>query len=787
MVKLKKCLIVLVLTLVPFCLGAAGLKEAYNCGQAAQLLQINADAYRTPAPTAEEILGGLSPYAPLTHMEGCEMILRAFGPLPDAEEGVRYLIKYRDCAFTDVPQEGKEAVDNLVNAGLYIPKDNTVFGPNQLMTEEELAVLIDRIHAYLQSSPKDDFYSWATAEVLNNPIFLDVPYDVVTFKDNIFDSNKRQVWMLNVLNDCLKNPDTPEKRNIAAVLSTYMDQEEREKSMTNIQPLVDAIWNAPDYESLINVCADIHFQTGVEALFTETTWSDFTNNVLYYDSEGHRMEAFGLDYLDDNVDAAYYLPGHFGYEAFMEQKTKLFSYLGIDMEAATIAFKKYQSAFIWDGLALYKNSDIPKKYAEIFFDDIPKELEIFPWVDYLKRAGYENDKSFFVSNLAEMAIILSLWSDPENLSAIKVHAIINLIGALKSAVPARIRDASLGFWGEVYAANPSYIFAEDDLRRFLFSLIQTDVYEYYSKLEEFNVWNEYLTNLCNLIITHYKDMLSETTWLSPETKTRALEKLDAMKFELLIPEDCSNQFKVEYISAEDGGTHFENLTRYLKERPKWMYHSNNLPHSEASWSINNCWNMSPYYNHFANTFFLTVSNYVASHITFQSPVEEVLGHVGQIIGHEISHAFDYGRSYINKDGEYEDWWTENDRRIFLERTEKLASFMEGYEYFPGFRVINGNQVVDETIADLTSMKCLMRIASQYPDFNYEALFKAYARTYAISATRRGSYDYLVGDEHPIGRLRLNKILSLTDQFYKTYDIQPGDAMYVAPQDRLSVW
>ncbi|MGX8685953.1 MAG: S-layer homology domain-containing protein, partial [Spirochaetales bacterium] len=247
MVKLKKCLIVLVLTLVPFCLGAAGLKEAYNCGQAAQLLQINADAYQTPAPTAEEILGGLSPYAPLTHMEGCEMILRAFGPLPDVQEGVRYLIKYRDCAFTDVPQEGKEAVDNLVNAGLYIPKDNTVFGPNQLMTEEELAVLIDRIHAYLQSSPKDDFYSWATAEVLNNPIFLDVPYDVVTFKDNIFDSNKRQVWMLNVLNDCLKNPDTPEKRNIAAVLSTYMDQEEREKSMTYIQPLVDAIWNAPDY------------------------------------------------------------------------------------------------------------------------------------------------------------------------------------------------------------------------------------------------------------------------------------------------------------------------------------------------------------------------------------------------------------------------------------------------------------------------------------------------------------------------------------------------------------
>ena len=786
MVKLKKCLIVLVLTLVPFCLGAAGLKEAYNCGQAAQLLQINADAYHTPAPTVEEILGGLSPYAPLTHMEGCEMILRAFGPLPDVQEGVRYLIKYRDCAFTDVPQEGKEAVDNLVNAGLYIPEDNTVFGPNQLMTEEELAVLVDRIHAYLQSSPKDDFYSWATADLVNDPSLFDISYNLASFRVNTKDDAKHQAWSLDMLNDCLENPDTPEKKNIAALLSTYADQEGRENSMVFIQPMVDAIWNAPDYETLINVCADIFRETGIEVLLLREAWSDYTYNY-YIDSDKHVIKVFGFDRLHHDFNPDDYLPELFENQEDLEKFAKLLLYLGIDSESSMDAVTNRDYVFFYRSKIIYESSDIPKEKCLIRLDDIPEELNVFPWKEYLERAGYETNGEFFVNDFAEMAIYLSLRAMPENLQGTKVDVIFNLLRSLQPVVPAKIRDAFMGYSYDLYAADPSIIFDDIDLNRFFLPLVQVDIYEYYSKLDEYRIWYEYLENLCNKVIYNYRRMLSETEWLTEETKARALEKIDGMGFELLIPKDRSNLLRVEYVSAEDGGTLFENLVRYIKGLRSWMYHQGWYSPSDFNWSCWNCWINSPYYDYGLNRFYLTVSDFISSHVTRQSSPEEVMGFVGSTIGHEISHAFDYNGSFLNKDGNVEDWWTEEDRSEFTERAYRLAEYMEDYEYLPGFSIKDGKQIMNECIADLTSMKCMMRIAAGIEDFDYRTFFESYAVDCALFATRRGVKFYLIEDVHANGRTRINRILSATDEFYRIFDIQSGDAMYVSPEERPIIW
>ena len=145
----RKCLLAVVVLLVfsvPFCLNAQAISETFTNQHAAEIICINADSYSDPAPTVKDILGDAVPYETLTHLTGCQMLLRAFGPLSDVQEGgVRDLVKYRSCAFTDVPEEGKAAVDNLTNAGLYIPLDDTKFGPYEDMTKQELCLLIDRI------------------------------------------------------------------------------------------------------------------------------------------------------------------------------------------------------------------------------------------------------------------------------------------------------------------------------------------------------------------------------------------------------------------------------------------------------------------------------------------------------------------------------------------------------------------------------------------------------------------------------------------------------------------
>ena len=782
----RKSLLIVALLLVSFCLGAQSISETFTNKHAAEIICINADAYSDPAPTVEDILGDALPYETLTNLAGCQMLLRAFGPLPDVQEGVRYLVKYRDCAFTDVPEEGKAAVDNLTNAGLYIPRDNTKFGPYEEMTEKELRLLIDRIHAYLQASPKDDFYSWSTAELLNDPKYLDVPYDISTHQPNTWNEKDHQTWVLNMLNDCLKNPDTPEKANIAAFVSTYMDQEERENSMSHIQPMVDAIWNAPDFEALTNICADICRETGIEILLNTCSWAD-SNIIDFYDEgNGHITQGLFIDYYKDQRYEDY-VEGSYNYAAFLEQTLRLFKYLGFEKDVAEPAIRNWYDGPRSLGIIAYEESTLPKDGTWYIPKDDSEEFSGFPFKSYLERAEFDYKEKVHLNNPAAFAAYINLITKEEYLPGLKVIAIKRLIAALRGVVPAHIRDAYLGFWDDYYAADPSLFFDEDSLEYLLLPMIQTDTFKYYSKTAEYPVLHERLDGLCRNVLAYYRTMLENDSWISDETRSRAVEKLDSIKVELLIPDNMDGLFSVSYTSADEGGTLFENTIRYLKERRKWLsehYTGNDLLYN---WSIDNNWLITYCYDRELNTFFLNLNGFVGSYVKVDSSYEYMLGNLGQIIAHEISHAFDYKGSRVNKYGQIEDWFTPEDRAQFKERCERLGKYMCGYEYYPGYSFSNWEQIVDESVADLTAMKCIMGIAAQIPGFDYAECFASFANFHANSATRRGIDIFLVNDPHAIGRCRVNKILSLTDEFYSTFDIGPSDAMYVAPEDRPYVW
>ena len=783
----RKCLLIVALLLVTFCLGAQSISETFTNRHAAQIICINADAYSDPAPTVEDILGDAVPYETLTNLAGCQMLLRAFGPLPDVQEGgVRDLVKYRSCAFTDVPEEGKAAVENLTNAGLYIPLDNTKFGPYEEMTKHELCLLIDRIHAFLQSNPKDDFYSWSTADLLNDPEYLRAPYDISYHRPNTFNEKDHQAWELNMLNDCLANPDTPEKANIRAFLSTYMDQEERENSMTYIQPMVDAIWNAPTFADLVNICADICRETGIEILLNTLNWQDWSVFSFYDEGDGHLTQGFYLNFYEDE-DAEDFVKGAYIYEAEMEQIGRLLQYLGFDKDVAESATLNYIEGIRRQGIIAYENSTLPKGSVWCTPDDDSEDFPGFPFKSYLERAGFDYRERVHLDNGAAYAVFIEMMMKEENLPGAKVGIIRHLIDALSTVVPAHIRDAVNGYWGDVYAADPSMIFDDLDMSYYLFPFIQTDTYMYYSKTDEYQVMHERLEGICRSIMSYYRTMLENESWLSEKTRSTVIDKLDNMKMALLIPDDMSDLFGVSYTSADEGGILFENLTRYLKGRRQWLSERSTGVDLPFYWSIVNNWDETFYYSKVTNMYFINMNAIIGSYVKADSSYEYMLGNLGFFTAHEISHAFDKNGSLFNKEGKKEDLWTPEDRAQFNARCVRLGEYMCGYEYFPGFSYSTWDRIIDETVADLTALKCLMSIAAQIPGFNYAECFASFANVLADSSTRRGIVEYVARDEHPGARCRVNRPLSLLDEFYSTFDVGPGDAMYVAPEDRPYVW
>ena len=86
------------------------------------------------------------------------------------------------------------------------------------------------------------------------------------------------------------------------------------------------------------------------------------------------------------------------------------------------------------------------------------------------------------------------------------------------------------------------------------------------------------------------------------------------------------------------------------------------------------------------------------------------------------------------------------------------------------------------------MACLLRIAEKTEDFDYDAFFTAYAKHWRCKFTEVGMENsYRNNNHHPLNHLRANVVLAQFPEFQETYDIQPGDGMYVAPEDRIAIW
>ena len=166
--------------------------------------------------------------------------------------------------------------------------------------------------------------------------------------------------------------------------------------------------------------------------------------------------------------------------------------------------------------------------------------------------------------------------------------------------------------------------------------------------------------------------------------------------------------------------------------------------------------------------------------------EELYASIGYVIGHEISHSFDSKGAQFDKNGNLSNWWEEKDLEEFKEKNDKMAQYYSAMYPWKGAK-IEGNILTGEAGADMTSMKCMLRMAEKIPNFNYDKFFRSYAAVHRSIMTQDVQESSYLADEHPLGYLRINTVLQQFDKFNEVYDIKEGDGMYLAPEDRVIIW
>lgn len=302
---------------------------------------------------------------------------------------------------------------------------------------------------------------------------------------------------------------------------------------------------------------------------------------------------------------------------------------------------------------------------------------------------------------------------------------------------------------------------------------------------------EELTEMVHEIIACYKVMLEDETWLGEETRQKAVEKLEGMALKILYPDHMPDYSGLVIMPFEQGGTLLDAyavISQFESERQS----------EKVNMLIDrDYWDMQQIETTIVNACYVVEENsinilagFIADGFAYDSdaPYEQNLARIGAVVGHEISHAFDTNGYRYDMNGLQNNWWTNDDELAFQMRAANLVNYYNVCSILPGMEGgYSGELVKGEVIADMGGVKCMLELAKRQSDFDYELFFTSYAQLWASVADYVTELGQSSIDPHPLSFLRTNVTLQQFDEFFETFDIDPGDGMYLAPEDRILVW
>jgi putative endopeptidase len=172
------------------------------------------------------------------------------------------------------------------------------------------------------------------------------------------------------------------------------------------------------------------------------------------------------------------------------------------------------------------------------------------------------------------------------------------------------------------------------------------------------------------------------------------------------------------------------------------------------------------------------------------------GAIGVVIGHEMTHGFDDQGCQFDKDGNLKNWWTEEDKTKFDARAKVLADFFDAIDVAPGTKA-NGKFTLGENIADhgglQVSYQAFKNATKNSPLDSVDGFtpeqrfFLSYSNVWAGNIRPEEILVLTKSDPHSLGKWRVNGALPHIQAWYDAFGIKATDAMYVKPENRVSIW
>lgn len=386
----------------------------------------------------------------------------------------------------------------------------------------------------------------------------------------------------------------------------------------------------------------------------------------------------------------------------------------------------------------------------------------------------------YVPEPEQLRFVGELLNDEGNLEELKnylkVNLLISQVGSLSKEALLHVQELEK----EIYGLEEIQEYDKVLLAK-VRSTLSVPMQMTYTKKYATPEMKEEIAGLCREIAAEYREMLLAEDWISEETKAEAVRKLDSLTIYSLYPDKWEDYSGLDIsgmnlYEAEAAINRFDcDLgSSYLNQKVDKDIWLDDITDTNAYYWSNN------------NSITILLGLVGEGTYTVDMGKEELYGRIGAVIAHEISHAFDSTGGQFDADGTLVSWWAEEDLAEFNARIEKVRSYYNKVSIY-GDKLLDGAMLDGEATADIAGVQCLLRLAKKDEDFDYDKMFRAYADLWCGKYIPYVADYFYVYDSHPPAYLRVNATLQQFDEFLKTYGITEGDGMYLAPEERITVW